>query len=186
MQVRRGGTAGGWRPWLLAALMGLAGCATPPADIRDAPAHGPGPAAVRAAPEQFKGQRVRWGGLIVAIHNEADLTEVELVSRPLDDSGRPERGDASEGRFLARIQGFVDPAIYAQGRELTVVGEVQRVEQRAIGEHGYRYPVVQVTSHHLWPQRSNHPPPAYYDPFYDPWPYYDPWFPYGPLHRPWY
>ena len=58
-------------------------------------------------------QTVRWGGTIVGIANTADnKTQVEIVSRPLQRSGRPINDDRTDGRFIAEFSDFLDPEIY--------------------------------------------------------------------------
>lgn len=165
----------------LLTVLWLTGCASIPAPIRDAPERGPDPAEVRAAPQRFIGTVVRWGGVIAGVENKADGSVVEVVSRPLSDSARPEESDATAGRFLAYIKIFIDPVVYAKGRDVTVVGRVSGVERRKIGEYDYAFPVVQASGYFLWPKRPvSVRDPYYYYPAMSPWPYYDPWFPYGP------
>ena len=140
---------------------------------------------VRADPAGFNGQMVRWGGEIVSVEPLQEKTQVEVVGRDLGRFGRPEENDASGGRFIARISGFLDPAVYKQGRQFTVTGTVSSTVEKAIGEHKYVYPVVDVDVYHLWeplppPSRYDYYP-WYYDPFYDPWGY-----PYYWHHRPYY
>lgn len=126
------------------------------------------------------GAHVRWGGTIAKVENRQTDTLIEIVERPLDGEGRPTDGDRSGGRFIAKIAGFVDPAVYESGREITVVGNLAEPTTRKIGEYVYRFPVVEVTQHYLWPLRPAVVyPPRYYDPFW-----YDPWYPWGPY--PWY
>ena len=172
-----------WRgPLALLAGAGLLyGCTSNvPEAIRTAPPRDVAVAEARADPEALSGSEVRWGGVIAAVENARDETRIEVVSRPLDRAGRPESGDRSAGRFLARFQGFLDPAVYAAGRELTVRGTLDGVVSRPIGEFPYRFPVVDVYSHRLW-QPLPEPGPYMHDPFwYRPW-YSDPWYPY-----PWY
>lgn len=159
---------------LLAALLVLSGCAsTVPAPLRDVPENAPQPGEVQADPQRFRGERVRWGGTVVAVTNMAERTVLEIVARPLDTQARPRDVDRSLGRFLARVPGFLDPAVYARGREITVVGTVAGVQAGAIGEYPYRYPVVEVSARQLWqPRPAATAPPYAYDPFW-----YDPWYP---------
>jgi len=166
---------------LLTGVLLLAGCATVPEPLRGGPQQSPDPAQVRAEPDQYAGVAVRWGGIIVNVENGPTQSEMEVVSRPLGDDARPLDTDQTSGRFLARINGFIDPMDYATGREITVVGVVKGVEQRNIGSHSYRYPIVEVTSQYLWPL-SLPPMPDYY--YYSP--YYDPWYPFGPFYYPYY
>ncbi|MGH8502072.1 MAG: Slp family lipoprotein [Gammaproteobacteria bacterium] len=175
---------------LLGALL-LAACASQiPQQIRDAPAESPSVAAARADIEPLTGARVRWGGTIASVENGESDTWIEVVSRTLNDNARPSESDVSQGRFLARFEGFLDPAIYSKGRALTVVGTLQGEETRSIDQFDYAYPVVDAESHHLWdplPEyRYARDPflrsPYYYDPFF-----YDPFF-YSPFYwrRPYY
>lgn len=170
---------------LLTAL--LTGCASHvPQAIREAPPGGPTPAEVRAEPERFTGTTVRWGGTIAEVHNRSDDTEVVVVARELSGEGRPSGSSRSDGRFLARIDGFLDPVLYARDRALTVVGTVRGGERRAVGDYDYLYPVVDARAHYLWQRprpypRYDHYPYDYYDPWYDPWypgPYRWPYRPY--------
>jgi outer membrane lipoprotein len=126
------------------------------------------PASVQ--PEQF-GTSVRWGGVLVDTRNEQNRTCFEVLSRELDRYMRPEVTDTTLGRFIACTDGFHDPEVYAKGREVTVVGQIQSIEDRKIEEFAYRYPVLEVTDLVLWEKRKtvmhyNN----YYDPFY--YPYY--------------
>jgi outer membrane lipoprotein len=168
----------------IAALLG--GCASVvPEAIRQAPPGDARIAEVRRDPSSFIGATVRWGGHVVSVRNRRDETVVELVGRRLDDEGRPREEDASEGRFLARVPGFLDPSIYSAGRELTVRGKVERAVEESIGEHRYVYPQVAAEHTYLWPPRPAPLPPHYYDPWWNPWypwgwPYYP--YPYYPPH----
>jgi outer membrane lipoprotein len=127
------------------------------------------PASVQA--QQF-GAKVRWGGVLVATRNEQNKTCFEVLSRALDKYMRPVAGDDTTlGRFIACTEGFHDPEIYQQGREVTIVGQIQSIEGRKIEEFDYRYPVLAVMDMVLWEQRKT---VIRYDNFYGPgfYPYY--------------
>jgi outer membrane lipoprotein len=172
---------------LMSMLLLAAGCATSrvPQAIREGSTPSVSVAQVQRAPERFLGLRVRWGGTILAVHNRERATEIEVLSRPLDGDGEPREEMPGEGRFVALLPGFADPAGLPRDRLLTVTGRLQRVETRPIGEYPYPYPVVVVEGRYLWPERPD-PTPWYWDPWYwDPW--YHPWYrPWHPWHRPWY
>jgi outer membrane lipoprotein len=161
----------------------LGGCASVvPEAIRTAAPGNVQIAQVREQPRQFRDTVVRWGGNIVSARNERDHTVLEIVGRDLDDEGRPRQEDRSLGRFLAKVQGFLDPAIYKPEREVTVRGRIEGVVEQAIGEFRYTYPLVQPDAIYLWkPRPPPSPRPYYHDPFF-----YDPWYPWGwPYYRPW-
>lgn len=164
---------------LLALL--LAGCASPvPLIIRTPAAGDPGLAAVRADPRAYHGQTVRWGGVIIATENHPQLTRLTILGRQLDSDGQPRQSDASQGRFIALIHGFLDPAIYSDGRLITVQGSVQGEETRKVDQFPYVYPVVDVRNYYLWPLPQPEPRDPYWDdPFwYNTWyPYYGPYWP---------
>jgi outer membrane lipoprotein len=167
---------------VLAAAIVLGGCTSVPEVVKTAPPGDVHVGEVRNDPTRFVGTVVRWGGSVEAVRNERDATLIEVVARSLDSSGRPRDEDKSEGRFLAKVAGFLDPAIYAQGREVTVRGQVTGVHEDKIGDFHYLYPIVTVEHLHLWaPRPPPLPPYPYYDPFWwGPgypwgWPYYPPY-----------
>ncbi|HXH04712.1 MAG TPA: Slp family lipoprotein [Candidatus Competibacteraceae bacterium] len=170
----------------LATVLGVlvllsAGCAqTPYNPITDRDFKGPTLARALSDEKALLGSRVRWGGAIAKVENEAKETWIEVVEHPLAEDGWPRAGSASSGRFLGRVVGFLDPAIYAPGRLWTVVGTLEASQQRNIGAYPYRYPVVAVEQHQLWPERRR--PDVIYlrDPFYDP--FYRPYWWYRPYY----
>jgi outer membrane lipoprotein len=133
--------------------------------------------AVQADPDRHLGAEVRWGGEILGVRNGERFTDVELYGRPLFDNAEP-RPEGGEGvRFIARVPGFLDPAEHAPGKRLTVRGRLAAALERKVGEYPYRYPLVEVSVHHLWPAYKEPPEPAWFrDPYYDPW---WPWHPWG-------
>ncbi|WP_455209929.1 Slp family lipoprotein [Kaarinaea lacus] len=135
-------------------------------------------ARVVQAPDNYRGSKVRWGGVIENVTNLQSETELEVIGKPLDKSARPVMDSKSSGRFLVRVSGFLEPTEFAANREITVVGKVSDSETRPIGEFEYTYPIVQAESYHLWEERVE---PKYY--YYDPW-FYDPWY-WGYPRYPW-
>ena len=144
-----------------------------------APVYGPAVPPVsltqlRATPEVYMGQTVVLGGEIVRTQPLQDETLLEVLQKPLDTSGQPLMTDQSEGRFLVRCTGFLDPAVYAPGRALTVTGRVEGARTEKIGEHDYRYLLLVCEKLSLWPPRAYlgelvvTPPWA--------WGYEDPWY----------
>ncbi len=102
-------------------------------------------------PDACKGKWVMFAGVIAAARNEKDGgSHLEIVQKPAERDGRPLRTDQTGGRFIAVSKQFLDPAIYARGREITVVGEVAGVTVRPLGETSYRYPLLSIEALHLW------------------------------------
>ncbi|SDW25298.1 outer membrane lipoprotein [Thiocapsa roseopersicina] len=167
------------------ALLVLGGCATSrvPEAIRDPALPSPAVTEVQQRPETFIGQRVRWGGSILDVHNARETTRIEILAKPLNSSGEPDDTSRGLGRFIVELPGFKDPAEYPKQRRLTVVGPLARMETRDVGDYPYPYPVITADAWYLWP---NPPPVAPVSPYDYPWyrPWYGPW--YGPWSGPWY
>ncbi|MCK9263902.1 MAG: Slp family lipoprotein [Deltaproteobacteria bacterium] len=137
-------------------------------------------------PQAYEGCRVLWGGTILDTNPQREGTMIEILERPLGSGCEPMEGDATGGRFLAVSERFLDPAVYSRGRKVTVVGMINGIEFRTIGEYEYPYPVVSMTNHVLWPHRERgyreyYSYPATY-PYYPYYPFYDPF--YRPLWGP--
>lgn len=122
---------------------------------------------------EYNDRSVRWGGVIHSIENKKLETELEIIVRKLDKTTKPILEDSSAGRFIALFKGFLEPAIYEPGREITLVGRISGQSIRPIGKFNYTYPIVIIDSHHLWEKQSVAYPYDY--PWYGPW--YDPWYP---------
>lgn len=137
------------------------------------------------------GPRVRWGGEIVETRPLDKQTCLEIMSRELGRSARPLHTDNTQGRFIACKEGFIDPAAFKPGREVTVAGELQGVDSGTIGEFEYRFPRIAADTVYLWPERDEYDDhyryrPYFYDPFFWPYPYYySYWYhPIGPRPLP--
>ena len=158
------------RRLLALGLVGLlAGCAsTVPDSIRSAPVGAPTLADAQAEPDAHRSIPVRWGGMVLALDNLEDGTQVEILARPLERSGRPREGDRSFGRFIALFPDFIDPAVVTPGREITVAGHLGGTLTRTIDAFDYTYPVVETSQHHLWaPRVERRDEPYWRDPWYD-------------------
>lgn len=121
---------------------------------------------VLRAPDDHRGKTVLWGGDILSTLNRKDGTVIEILQKPLDYENRPKDVDASGGRFLAFYGAYLDPAIYAEGRQVTVAGPILGKEVRPLGEIEYTYPLVRPVEIHLWPKRAKEPMYVYPDPFW--------------------
>lgn len=107
--------------------------------------------AVQQNTANFKGQSVRWGGIITQVINNADDTWIEVLSTDLSSSGRPSSNrNNNQGRFIAKINQFLDPEVYLEGNKLTVIGVLADKIDGKIGEFNYSFPVIETQGHYLW------------------------------------
>jgi len=101
-------------------------------------------------PEKYKGKVLLVGGPILNTTVREGETWVEVLQQPLDRKQMPRDTDESYGRFLVHFKGFMDPAIYAGGKKITVLGEVAGQKVMPLKEIEYRYPVLLSREHYLW------------------------------------
>ena len=131
---------------------------------------------VQKNPEAYRGKTILWGGVIIETINRPGETLIKVRETELDYEKRPTNMDRSAGRFLAQAQGFLDPAIYAEGREITVAGELAGTKVLPLAQTQYSYPLVLAKEIRLWEKLQQIGP---YDPYY--WPYWGSpygWYPY--------
>lgn len=155
---------------LLTALLALSACTSIPEQIEGTyPEISP----ARVEPSAF-GSNVRWGGVIVGSTAKDSQSCLEILSHELDKYLRPKQEDSTAGRFIACQPGFLDPMVFATGREITVTGTIEKVEVRKLEDFDYRYPVLAVDDLVLWQKRKvvmryRGVGGPFYDPFYNPW-----------------
>ncbi len=109
-------------------------------------------------PVAHRGRVVLVGGDIIAVENRSGESLLAVLQKSLDARHRPADEDVSQGRFLIRVAGFLDPAIYRHGRKVTVLGPVLGWEVRPLGEIQYTYPVIGRQEMQLWPLETGYPP----------------------------
>ncbi len=120
-------------------------------------------AEVQRDPQPFVGKEVLWGGIIAESRVYQNETHIFVRKTDLDYEKRPTHLDRSTGRFLVRYAGFLDPAIYRDGREISVIGEIAGREILPLSNTTYPYPIVVAKELHLWERRP------VYAPVYPPW-----------------
>ena len=153
---------------LLAAV--LVGCVRPPQVLQG---EFPPTSVTDAQAASHEGERVRWGGTIVATTLNADRSCLEIVSHRLDRRARPRLEDDTAGRFITCVEGFLDPEVYVAKREVTVVGVLQAATRGKVGEYDYVYPRVAADAIHLWRERPVEREPNIY---YGVGGYWGPWW----------
>lgn len=125
-------------------------------------AAGPQPAAdiLFANPDNFIGKTVIVGGVIASTKNSADGTYIEVMSRPLSSTGKPQRTDTSYGRFIILYPGFLETTTYAKDREITTAGVVNGTKTQKLGELDYKYLLITAKEIYLFEKDTG----AYYPP----------------------
>lgn len=169
---------------LLLSLL-LSACSSMPPVLKNAPAVDVHLDQVRSNIGAHRGTPVRWGGTVIDVENEANVTRMQILYYPLSNSGRPRVYRETEGRFVVQTPNFLDPAIYKQGAEVTVTGTVAGTIERAVGKKMLALPVVEIGNIYLWPEEQ------YRDVYYGPYMGYYPYYPYrynrfGYYYYPWY
>jgi outer membrane lipoprotein len=163
---------------LVVACVGLAGCASVfPKEMLRGVDRSLTLAVLRSDPERYRQARVVLAGEIIETRPRTGSTEIEVLSRPLGEGDAPQRTDHSDGRFLVLAPDFLDPAVYAPGRRVSVVGTVAGSEERTLGDQPYRYVMIRADQIYLWPRPvagAAYPYPPAPFPYYDRfgWPYY--------------
>ena len=135
---------------LLGLIVLLAGCSSSPIAPTAGEVSPFGPAHVLSG-AAGAGEQVIWGGRITAIRNLAEVTEISIVSYPLDRGDRPRLSAEPGVRFLVRQPGFLEPVQYAPGRYISVLGTVAGIDRVLVDEHLLDQPVLEAEQLHLWP-----------------------------------
>lgn len=139
----------------LALLLLLGACASGPAFDTGGVDHALTPRDVVARPQHATGKQVHWGGLILSTTNLKDRTRIEVLAYPLDARSRPRGEGEPTGRFMLEKAGYLEPATYAEGRQVTLVGTVTGTRSGRVGESDYVYPLIDARQLHLWPRGRN-------------------------------
>lgn len=108
------------------------------------------PAQVARTPEDYPDATVIWGGRVVSVSNFPDHSEIEILGYPLDGSQRPQPNDTGSGRFIAEVNGYVEPLDYPPGSLVTLQGHILGVRSGRVGDADYVFPLVRVQGIHRW------------------------------------
>lgn len=130
------------------------------------------------SPDLYKGKLFILGGLIVKTSNTEKGSLIEAVHIQATASGYLMTPDRTHARYLAfypRENGILDPAVYRQGREITIAGQFIETRKGKIDQMDYVFPVFEIKDIYLWEEYPAYPyGPMYYSPY--PYPYmYNPW-----------
>jgi outer membrane lipoprotein len=181
-------------------VSGCAGMAVIPQDLADRTNRSISFATLLQNPDDYQGQKVALGGIILNARNLKEGTQIEILELPLDRYDRPAGPMSdSQGRFLVLHPGYLETAALGKGSRITVVGDVAGKKVQMIDEVEYAYPFLKADFIHVWtddrrygysydyPYAYPYPYPNPYPyPYYYPYPYsgwYNPWYPYW--YDPW-
>jgi outer membrane lipoprotein len=106
---------------------------------------------LKESPAPYKGRLVVLGGEVLSAKRGTDSTRIEVLQIPLSSSHEPVQDrTASQGRFLAVQEQFLDPATVPVGTLVTVVGEVTGTTTLPIDEVQYTYPTLAIRHLQVW------------------------------------
>jgi len=123
-------------------------------------------------PQSHEGKIIILGGEVIITKPYENVTEIEMLQKPLGVDYRPHTS-GSRGRFIAKVNAFVDPAEWKEGREVTFIGKVEGAREGKIGEMPYTYTVIDVMEWKLWRELQPYGPvpnPFGYPHIYKPYP----------------
>lgn len=162
---------------LLILLLSLNACSNLSPAIRNAPSMDLKPEQVLQNPGHYRGEPVRWGGIIIGVENENEVSRLQILSYPLNYYGRPHTSREYGSRFIVESKKFLDPAIFKLETEITIAGTVLGEVKRMIDKKTLTLPLISLKEVHLWPPRY------YYNDFYYDDYFYRPYYPYGYGHH---
>ncbi|MBU2571285.1 MAG: Slp family lipoprotein [Gammaproteobacteria bacterium] len=141
--------------WLIlfSALI-LPGCSSLPVAIQNAPVPDIKYTETIDRIDTYKNYRVRWGGTIIQVDNEENLSRLQILHYPLDRFGRPQTDQETAGRFILETPEFYDPAVYRKNTQITAAGILKGSDSLKIGNKSLTVPVVEIQTIHRWPERT--------------------------------
>ncbi|MGF1751326.1 MULTISPECIES: Slp family lipoprotein [Vibrio] len=163
----------------LVLLVVLAGCSSAPSEIKVADEKQL--VAYKTAVSDGNsvvGQPARWGGVIAKVSNPTEGSSVVEISQfELDDKGRPDETQQGSSRFVVKVERFLDPAVFMQGKPMTFVGVIAASETIKVGQQVLQVPVLKASNYYLWTNdkriKTYYVGDPYYDYYYDRHYYWD-------------
>ncbi len=140
------------KPYLYLSCFLLGACTSLPQAIKNVRVVDIPYAQVTQNIDSYKDVPVRWGGVIIDVENEENLSLVQALFYPLNYLGRPQLDEPHGGRFVIKSTQFLDPVIYAKDKEITVVGTLNGSIERTVGKNVIQVPLLLSTVTHLWPE----------------------------------
>jgi len=132
----------------------LSGCASAPDFDTTQVDQSLTPQGAVAESELNRGKTALWGGTILDTRNLKNSTRMEVLAYPLNTSYRPLLESKPLGRFIIQHDGYLEPATYAQGRVISVLGKISGTQDGNVGDSSYTYAVIESKQLHLWSKDS--------------------------------
>ncbi|OOS00110.1 hypothetical protein B0186_07025 [Canicola haemoglobinophilus] len=105
-------------------------------------------------------KQARLGGKVIKATALQNKMKIEVLSLPiLTFSGRPELEGQTNGRFIAYLDGFIDPESL-KDQYITMGGFLKGAEKGKIDQADYIYPILQGKDYRIWQLAQEY----YYDP----------------------
>jgi outer membrane lipoprotein len=96
---------------------------------------------------------VIWGGRILETANLESVTEILVLALPLTGGHVPRIDEESVGRFVIRVDGYLEPMDFAPGRYVSMAGLLAgTTDAWAYEGVAVSVPLVRSSQVHLWPR----------------------------------
>lgn len=124
---------------------------------------------LQADPDAFRGRLLVLGGTIAQTRTVGQGTLIEVIQKPLDYWGKPERTNRTGGRFFVFTPGQLNTMAHAPGVDITIAGEVLETGSPVSGGTRYDDPVLLLKELKRWKREPGaRDAPRWIDPLYDP------------------
>ncbi|TDQ57334.1 outer membrane lipoprotein [Mesocricetibacter intestinalis] len=135
---------------LLSSVLLLSACVSPPQGLEKEQSSLRNIKDIVAEDYACRCKTVRLGGKVLSATAMKDRMRVEILSLPIASfSAKPVLSADSDGRFIAYLDGFIEPENLIQ-QYITVSGILKGTETEKIDRADYTYPVVQVKNYKKW------------------------------------
>lgn len=109
---------------------------------------------MQESPDLYRGKLYVFGGAIASSKATVAGSLLELVFTSVDSRGSLQ--DTLSGSrvlvFMPKERGFLDPAVFANGRKVSVSGFFDGIQSGKIEEMPYGFPFFIITEIYLWPK----------------------------------
>lgn len=110
-------------------------------------------------------------------HSTSGASELQISQFELDSRGRPDKTLQGSQRFVVKIDRFLDPKVFTQGKSMTFVGVIEGMSSITVGQQKLKVPVLKASNYYLWTEdkriKAYYVGDPYYDYYYDRYYYWD-------------